>query len=98
MLRLLQHHMTLGGLQENTKYLEIYSKVVRFHRSDYKGNIPFKTSQMQKKETNQKSKLNRNFSYPTSFNSPLPAFVGFQPHFPHHRRIQKDWRGGGGDW
>lgn len=85
MLRLPQLHMTLEGLQDNTKYLEIYSKVVRFHHGDYKGNVPFKTSDVQKKKKpNQKSKLS--CSYPISFNSALPAFVGFQPHFPCYRR------------
>lgn len=54
MLILLQHHMTLGGLQDNTKHLEIYSIVVRFHHGDYKGNVPFKTSHMQKKKSQTK--------------------------------------------
>lgn len=86
MLRLPQLHMTLKRLQDNTKYLEIYSKVVRFHHGDYKGNVPFKTSDVQKKKPNQKSKLSSSCRYPISFNSTLPAFVGFQPHFPCHRR------------
>lgn len=55
MLKLPQLHMTLKRLQDNTKYLEIYSKVVRFHHGDYKGNVPFKTSDVQKKSQTKKA-------------------------------------------
>lgn len=68
-------HTTLGGLQDNTKSLEIYSKVVRSPHGDYKGNIPFKTSHKQNKKPSEKSKVSSSCSHPISSNSSLQAFL-----------------------
>lgn len=94
MLRL-PYHISLGGLQDNTTCLEIYSKVVRFHHGDYKGNDPFKTNPVQKKK---KAKPKKQVKWQLQLShlpQQLPASIrGFPATFPSAYR---DWRGVG-DW
>lgn len=93
MLRLTQHLTTLEDLQNNTKHLEIYYKVVRFHHGDYKGNVPFKTSDMQKrakpkKQVQQQLQLSHLLQQ-------LPASIcGFPAPFPSSHEDVAEGSGG----